>query len=128
MSGDAKNTSIDCETNRTLNRRRFLTGVTGVGLTTAVGGCVGTGGGGNGGRELTVGYQPFYAEAWSALVIKHAGLAEKYLPDGYSVDQWQVALQGAVIGNRTIAGKNQIGYAGDMPTITAIANDEPPST
>jgi ABC-type nitrate/sulfonate/bicarbonate transport system substrate-binding protein len=93
-------------------------------------GCISLGGsdgdGGDGGRGLTVGYQPFYAEAWSALVIKHAGLAEKYLPDGYSVDRWQVALQGAVIGNRMIAGKNQIGYTGDMPSITAMVNRETP--
>jgi NitT/TauT family transport system substrate-binding protein len=74
--------------------------------------------------SFTVGYQPFYTESWSALVIRHADLAEKYLPDGYSVGNWQVALQGAVVGNRMIAGKNQIGYTGDMPTITAIVNNE----
>lgn len=110
-----------------VNRRDFVRTAATVGLG-ATAGCVSTsgGGGGEGGRSLTVGYQPFYAEAWSALIIKHAGLGEKYLPDGYSVDQWQVALQGAVIGNRMIAGKNQIGYAGDMPTITAIVNDETP--
>lgn len=88
-------------------------------------GCVSTT---SGGRSLTVGYQPYYAEAWSALVIKHAGLGEKYLPDEYSVGRWQVALQGAVVANRMIAGKNQIGYTGDMPTITAITNDETPIT
>lgn len=113
--------------NSFVNRRNFVRTAATVGLG-ATAGCVSTGGGGGGkgGRSLTIGYQPFYSEAWSALIIKHAGLAEQYLPDGYSIDEWQVALQGAVIGNRMIAGKNQIGYAGDMPTITAIVNDETP--
>jgi NitT/TauT family transport system substrate-binding protein len=121
------------------NRRAFL------GASTAVGagllaGCVNTsdggGGGGGGGNEsgdggggttsLTIGYQPYYTESWSALVIKHADLAQKYLPDGVEVGSWQIALQGSVVGNRMIAGKNQVGYTGDMPTITAIANNETP--
>ena len=78
------------------------------------------------GRELTVGYQPYYAEAWSALVIKNGGLAEEYLPEGYSVKNWDSALQGSIVGTRLISGKNQVGYTGDMPTITAIANTDTP--
>jgi ABC-type nitrate/sulfonate/bicarbonate transport system substrate-binding protein len=85
-----------------------------------------SGGGSGGGRSLTIGYQPFYAEAWSALVIRHGELAEKYLPEGYSVDGWQVALQGSVVGQRMISGDNQVGYTGDMPTITAVANNDTP--
>lgn len=95
------------------------TGATGAGL---LAGCVG----GDPVETLTVGYQPYYAEAWSAVVIRHAGLAEKHLPEGYAVSGWDVALQGAIIGNRMIAGKNDVGYTGDMPTITALANDETP--
>ena len=124
------------------NRRAFLgaSAATGLGL---LAGCVSTGGGGGGGggsggggngsgggggdtTSLTIGYQPYYTESWSALVIKHAGLAEKYLPDGVEVGSWQIALQGSVVGNRMIAGKNQVGYTGDMPTITAIANSDTP--
>ncbi|MDL5363028.1 ABC transporter substrate-binding protein [Halalkalicoccus sp. NIPERK01] len=75
-------------------------------------------------ESLIVGYQPFYTESWSALVIRHADLWEKYLPDRYSVASWEVALQGAVIGNKMISEQNDIGYTGDMPTITAIANEE----
>lgn len=77
-------------------------------------------------QAFIIGYQPFYTESWSALVIRHADLWEKYLPDRYSVASWEVALQGAVIGNKMISGQNDIGYTGDMPTITAIANEETP--
>ena len=56
-----------------------------------------------GGRELTIGYQPYYAEAWSALVIRHAGLAAKHLPEGYSVKNWDSALQGSIVGTRMIS-------------------------
>ncbi|MDQ2050781.1 ABC transporter substrate-binding protein [Natronolimnohabitans sp. A-GB9] len=77
-------------------------------------------------QAFIVGYQPFYTESWSALVIRHADLAEKHLPDEYSVASWEVALQGAVIGNKMISEQNDIGYTGDMPTITAIANEETP--
>ena len=75
-------------------------------------------------QAFIVGYQPFYTESWSALVIRHGELAEKYLPEEYSVGSWEVALQGAVIGNKMISEQNDIGYTGDMPTITAIANQE----
>lgn len=98
------------------------TGATGAGL---LAGCI-SGGSGAPVETLTIGYQPYYAESWSALVIKHAGLAEKHLPEGYAVSSWDIALQGAIVGNRMIAGKNDVGYTGDMPTITAIANDETP--
>lgn len=76
-------------------------------------------------RTLTLGYQPFSAHAWEALVIKHGNLAEKHLPDGYSV-RWQSALQGAVIGNRMSVNKNQVGWMGDMPALTTISQDATP--
>jgi ABC-type nitrate/sulfonate/bicarbonate transport system substrate-binding protein len=111
------------EASTTSSRRRLLRGaaIAGTGL---LAGCLGSAS--SAGRALTIGYQPFYAQAWSALVIRHAGLAEKYLPEGYSVKRWDSALQGAIVGTRMMAGKNQVGYTGDMPTITAIANDETP--
>jgi ABC-type nitrate/sulfonate/bicarbonate transport system substrate-binding protein len=93
-------------------------------LAGCVGGIGSSDGGGNGsgdGTSLTIGYQPFYAQAWSALLIKNGDLAENYLPDGSSIDQWQSALQGSVVGQRMNSDKNQVGYMGDMPTITTIA-------
>lgn len=111
-------------TNSRPSRRAFLgsSAAVGAGL---LAGCLGAGAS-TGGRELTIGYQPFYAQAWSAVVIKNGGLAEESLPSGYSVKNWDSALQGSIVGTRMISGKNQIGYAGDMPTITTIANDRTP--
>ncbi|EMA51878.1 ABC transporter substrate-binding protein [Halococcus thailandensis] len=111
------------EASTTSSRRRLLQGaaIAGTGL---LAGCLGSAS--SAGRALTIGYQPYYAEAWSALIIKNGGLAAKHLPEGYSVKSWDSALQGSIVGTRLIAGKNQVGYTGDMPTITAIANDDTP--
>jgi len=68
--------------------------------------------------HITVGYQPYYAGAWGALVVKQQELWKKYLPPGSTVD-WEVGLQGAVITNNMLAGKYQFGYVGDMPGIVA---------
>ena len=68
--------------------------------------------------HITIGYQPYYAESWGALVVKDQELWKKYLPAGSTVD-WEVGLQGAVITNNMIAGKYQFGYVGDMPGIVA---------
>ncbi|EMA41221.1 ABC transporter substrate-binding protein [Halococcus hamelinensis] len=114
MTGDRGSAS----TRRNVLRAGALAGVG------ALSGCIGAGA--TTGRELTIGYQPYYAEAWSAVVIKNAGLAEEFLPSGYSVKNWDSALQGSIVGTRMISGKNQVGYTGDMPTITAIANDSTP--
>lgn len=111
------------ETSTASSRRRFLQGAA-IGTTGLLAGCLGSAS--PAGRALTIGYQPYYAEAWSALVIKNGGLADKHLPEGYSVKSWDSALQGSIVGTRLIAGKNQVGYTGDMPTITAIANDDTP--
>jgi NitT/TauT family transport system substrate-binding protein len=66
--------------------------------------------------HLTVGYQPYYAEAWSGAVVNGLGLWKKHLPPGSTVD-FSVGLQGALIVNAMLAGKDQIGYLGDMPAI-----------
>ena len=66
--------------------------------------------------HLTVGYQPYYSEAWSGAVVNGLGLWKKHLPAGSTVD-FSVGLQGALIVNAMLAGKEQIGYLGDMPAI-----------
>ena len=68
--------------------------------------------------HIVVGYQPYYAGTWSALVVKERELWKKYLPPGSTVD-WEVGLQGSVITNNMLAGKYQVGYVGDMPAIVA---------
>jgi NitT/TauT family transport system substrate-binding protein len=72
---------------------------------------------------LTVGYQPYYTEAWSALVMKAKGFWKKYLPAGSEVD-FEPGLQGSVLVGQMIAGKQQIAYMGDMPAIIASARPQ----
>jgi NitT/TauT family transport system substrate-binding protein len=70
--------------------------------------------------HLVIGYQPYYTQAWSAVIQKEMKPWEKYLPKGSTVD-WEIGLQGAIVGNAMLADKNDIGYMGDMPTIVAIS-------
>ena len=68
--------------------------------------------------KLVVGYQPYYTEAWSGVVVNGKELWKKYLPAGSTVE-FQVGLQGAVIVNAMTGEKQHIGYVGDMPGIAA---------
>ena len=72
--------------------------------------------------DLVVGYQPYYTEAWSGVVMKGLKLYEKYLPEGSTVE-FQIGLQGGIIVNAMLAGKQHIGYMGDMPAIVATTKD-----
>jgi NitT/TauT family transport system substrate-binding protein len=73
--------------------------------------------------KLVVGYQPYYTQAWSAVIQKEMEPWKKYLPKGSTVE-WQIGLQGAIIGNNMLADKNDIGYMGDMPTIVAVSKSQ----
>jgi NitT/TauT family transport system substrate-binding protein len=70
--------------------------------------------------HLTVGYQPYYTEAWSGLVMRGKEFWKKYLPNGSTVD-FQVGLQGSIVVSQLLAGKQQIGYVGDMPAIVGAS-------
>jgi NitT/TauT family transport system substrate-binding protein len=70
---------------------------------------------------LVVGYQPYYTEAWSGVVMRARKFYEKYLPKGSQID-FQVGLQGAIVVNGMLAGKVDIGYVGDMPAIVAASH------
>lgn len=70
--------------------------------------------------HLVVGYQPYYTEAWSGVVVNGLGLWKKYLPAGSTVT-FHAGLQGAVIVNQMLAGKASIGYLGDMPSIVGAS-------
>lgn len=73
--------------------------------------------------NLVVGYQPFYTESWSGIVMRGKKLYEKYLPKGSTVE-FSIGLQGAVIVNAMLAGKQHIGYVGDMPAIVSTTKQE----
>jgi NitT/TauT family transport system substrate-binding protein len=70
--------------------------------------------------HLIVGYQPYYTEGWSAVVLKQTQLWKKFLPKGSTV-QFQVGLQGSLIVGQMLAGKEQIGYLGDMPALVGVS-------
>jgi len=68
--------------------------------------------------NLVVGYQPYYTESWSGLVVNGKELWKKYLPEGSTAD-FQIGLQGSVIVNAMTGEKEHIGYMGDMPAIAS---------
>jgi NitT/TauT family transport system substrate-binding protein len=70
--------------------------------------------------NLSIGYQPYYTQAWSGVAMRGKEFWRKYLPKGSTVT-FQVGLQGAVIVNQLVAGKQQIGYMGDMPSLVATS-------
>src|SRR5688572_2603713 len=89
----------------------------------SAGGSTGAGGvSGAPGRpiNLSIGYQPYYTQAWSGVAMRGKEFWRKYLPRGSTVT-FQVGLQGAVIVNQLVAGKQQIGYMGDMPSLVATS-------
>ena len=92
----------------------------------ATAGCGATGSTGGGLGEsgdpvtLTVGYQPYYSESWSGLVLREKEFWRDHLPEGSKVS-FQVGLQGSVIVSQMLAGKQQIGYMGDMPAIVGAS-------
>ncbi len=73
--------------------------------------------------QLVIGYQPYYTESWSGVIMRDQKFYEKYLPKGSSVS-FEVGLQGAIIVNGMLAGKVDVGYVGDMPGIVATSHAE----
>jgi NitT/TauT family transport system substrate-binding protein len=73
--------------------------------------------------NLVVGYQPYYTQSWSGVVMRGKKFYEKYLPKGSNVE-FQIGLQGAIIVNNMLAGKQNIGYMGDMPSIVSTTKQD----
>lgn len=73
--------------------------------------------------KIVIGYQPYYTQAWSGVVMRSKKFYEKYLPQGSTVE-FQIGLQGAIIVNNMLAGKQHIGYMGDMPSIVSTTKPE----
>ena len=57
--------------------------------------------------DLVVGYQPYYTESWSGVVINGKKLWKKHLPSGSKVD-FEIGLQGSVIVGKMLGEKNQL--------------------
>src|SRR5215831_8277873 len=72
---------------------------------------------------VVIGYQPYYTQSWSGVVMRGQKFYEKYLPKGSDVE-FQIGRQGAIIMNNLLAGKQHIGYLGDMPSIIATTKTE----
>lgn len=73
--------------------------------------------------KLTVGYQPYFTEAWSGVVMKAKAFWKQHLPAGSEVT-FELGIQGSVLVGKMMAGKLQIGYLGDMPSIIASTKPE----
>ena len=73
--------------------------------------------------ELVVGYQPYYTESWSGVVINGKKVWKKYLPAGSTVD-FEIGLQGSVIVGKLLGEKNHLGYMGDMPAIVSTTKQD----
>src|SRR5258708_33480473 len=73
--------------------------------------------------KLVVGYQPYYTQSWSGVVMRGKKFYENYLPKGSEVE-FQIGLQGAIIVNNMLAGKQHIGYKGDMPAIVSTTKQD----
>ena len=68
--------------------------------------------------KLIVGYQPYYTQSWSGVVMNGKKFWEQRLPKGSTVE-FQIGLQGAIIVNAMTGEKQHMGYVGDMPGIVA---------
>ena len=73
--------------------------------------------------NLIVGYQPYYTESWSGVVINGKQLWKKYLPKG-STAKFEIGLQGSVIVGKLLGEKNHLGYMGDMPAIVSTTKQD----
>ena len=73
--------------------------------------------------DLVVGYQPYYTESWSGVVINGQELWKKYLPAGSDV-KFEIGLQGSVIVGKMLGEKNHLGYMGDMPAIVSTTKQD----
>ncbi len=61
--------------------------------------------------NLVVGYQPYYTESWSGVVINGQQLWKKYLPAGSDV-KFEIGLQGSVIVGKMLGEKESPGVHG----------------
>ena len=73
--------------------------------------------------KIVVGWQPYDTISYQAAIIQELKLWKKYMPEGVEVE-FELALQGAIISNNLLAGKQQIGYMSILPAIMAATKPE----
>ena len=73
--------------------------------------------------KLVVGHPCCYTEVWSIMALRGKEFWKKYLPAGSTVD-FEIGLQGSTIVNSMLAGKQHIGYIGDLPAIVATTKSQ----
>ena len=66
--------------------------------------------------HLTVGYQTYFTESWSGVVLRAKRFYERYLPANSTV-QWELGLHGPVVLAALRDGRYDIGYLGDLPAV-----------
>jgi NitT/TauT family transport system substrate-binding protein len=75
------------------------------------------------GETIVVGFQPFDTISYQVSVNQELGLWKKYFPKDVTID-FQPALQGSIIANNMLAGKQHIGYMSIMPATLASTKPE----
>jgi NitT/TauT family transport system substrate-binding protein len=73
--------------------------------------------------KVVVGYQPYDTISYQVAVNQEMGFWKKYFPKGVEVE-FQPALQGSIISNNLLAGKQHIGYMSIMPATLAATKPE----
>lgn len=73
--------------------------------------------------KVIVGYQPYDTISYQVAVNQELGLWKKYFPKDVTVE-FQPALQGSIISNNLLAGKQHIGYMSVMPATLAATKPE----
>ena len=74
-------------------------------------------------EKIVVGYQPYDTISYQVSVNQELGLWKKYFPKDVEIE-FQPALQGSIIVNNMLAGKQQIGYMSIMPATMAMTKPE----
>ncbi|HWP94268.1 MAG TPA: ABC transporter substrate-binding protein [Gammaproteobacteria bacterium] len=73
--------------------------------------------------RLIVGYQPYYTEAWSAVVLRGRRFYDAHLPAGTRVE-FVVGLKGAILVEALARGELDLAYLGDAPAAMALRTVE----
>ncbi|MCX5713261.1 MAG: nitrate ABC transporter substrate-binding protein, partial [Candidatus Omnitrophica bacterium] len=73
--------------------------------------------------KIVVGWQPYDTISYQVAIIQELKLWQKYMPKDVEIE-FESALQGAIISNNLLAGKQQIGYMSILPGIMAATKPE----